>query len=294
MKHKQSNTSPNHYQRRLEERKQRLLARAAKLKADGGRYIMRAASQVAGIPPGQPILVDHHSARRHRRALKLHDSYMRKGVDAIEHAHETERRAASVGTAGISADNPSAIELLETKIDGMKDRRDALKRAGKAWSDLKITSMDDEKGIRSWVNAAIAGGLEKEDAANLLRGAALDPLKRGPIPPYIVNNIGSAIRSAQRRLLSLKEEAEKAGSIGDTRQVFESPVYGRGEAVWSRSENRFQLFFDSKPGDEERRVLKSFGFRWAQSLGCWQRMLSSGGAEAYASRLLKVSIREEG
>ena len=38
---------------------------------------------VAGIPFGQPILVGHHSERRHRRDLARHDSAMSRGCEGL-------------------------------------------------------------------------------------------------------------------------------------------------------------------------------------------------------------------
>jgi hypothetical protein len=47
---------------------------------------------------------------------------------------------------------------------------------------------------------------------------------------------------------------------------------GRAEA--NEGENRLQLFFDDKPGEDQRRALKQNGFKWAPSQGAWQRQLN--------------------
>jgi hypothetical protein len=38
---------------------------------------------------------------------------------------------------------------------------------------------------------------------------------------------------------------------------------------------RLQLFFDGKPDENTRSILKSNGFKWAPSQGAWQRQLNS-------------------
>ena len=40
---------------------------------------------------------------------------------------------------------------------------------------------------------------------------------------------------------------------------------------------RIQLFFEGKPEPEVRDILKSNGFRWAPSVGAWQRQLNNNG-----------------
>ena len=64
-----------------EERKQARIDRYHELSAKNrtraqGRF-KASDDAVAGIPAGQPILVGHHSERRHRRALERSDTNMR-------------------------------------------------------------------------------------------------------------------------------------------------------------------------------------------------------------------------
>ena len=49
-------------------------------------------------------------------------------------------------------------------------------------------------------------------------------------------------------------------------------------------DNRLQLFFPGKPTAEKRAALKRCGFRWAPSVGAWQRQLNN--AARYAAREL--------
>ena len=47
---------------------------------------------------------------------------------------------------------------------------------------------------------------------------------------------------------------------------------GRVEA--NKADNRLQVFFDGKPDEAARDELKANGFRWAPSVGAWQRQLN--------------------
>ena len=52
----------------------------------------------------------------------------------------------------------------------------------------------------------------------------------------------------------------------------------------NREDNRLQVFFDGKPDADTRAELKSNGFRWASSVGAWQRQLTDNAIRA-ADRL---------
>ena len=48
--------------------------------------------------------------------------------------------------------------------------------------------------------------------------------------------------------------------------------------------NRLQIFFDAIPDEEVRKELKGWSFKWARSVGAWQRQLTSNAIYA-ASRI---------
>lgn len=49
---------------------------------------------------------------------------------------------------------------------------------------------------------------------------------------------------------------------------------------------RLQLFFDGKPEDKVRDILKGNGFKWSPKNGCWQRQLTAN-AKYALSRVIK-------
>ena len=87
-------------------------ARKAQLEAAADRAEDRAnaaygradmSESATGIPFGQPILVGHHSEKRHRAAIARSDAAMRKSVDEGKKADALRSKAASVGTGGIAS-----------------------------------------------------------------------------------------------------------------------------------------------------------------------------------------------
>ena len=52
-------------------------------------------------------------------------------------------------------------------------------------------------------------------------------------------------------------------------------------------ESDILFFFDGKPNEETRSLLKSHGFRWAPSVGAWQRQLTDNG-KAAARQVMKA------
>ena len=110
----------NEYEQRQEERKARYLELAEKADRASETASGRATGILSVIPAGQPILVGHHSERRHRRDLATVDRQMRKSIDETNKADHYREKAAGVGKAGISSDDPEAVVKLRLKLAGMK------------------------------------------------------------------------------------------------------------------------------------------------------------------------------
>lgn len=66
------------------------------------------------------------------------------------------------------------------------------------------------------------------------------------------------------------------------RSEFVGWIFPGGEAKINEAENRLQLLFDEKPPEDQRRALKSEGFKWAPSQGAWQRQLNQNAIRAAA------------
>lgn len=81
------------------------------------------------IPMGQPILVGHHSERRHRRDLARIDGHMRRSVEASKEAARHDDRAKALERAAVAAERDASGETAS--------ERDSIAQLGKMLGRLK-------------------------------------------------------------------------------------------------------------------------------------------------------------
>lgn len=82
-------------QKRAEARAERMETRAEKAERESSQASSNAINMLKVIPLGQPILIGHHSERRHRRLLEKSDNAMRKSIELDEKAKYYNDRAES-------------------------------------------------------------------------------------------------------------------------------------------------------------------------------------------------------
>ncbi|MCC6874296.1 MAG: DUF3560 domain-containing protein [Sandaracinaceae bacterium] len=249
----------NLYEKKQAERRERLLKRAARADAEA-KAAYKAGDVIAqGIPLGQPILVGHHSEKRHRRDLAKIDRAMRKSIDADKKAAELRHRAASVGTAGVSSDDPDAMEKLAEKLASLERDRDRMKAINAAFKRGGWPAVLD----RQLVSAAQVERLER-DMTFVPGGTEL------PFPSYVFTNTSAEIRRVRLRLAELR-----AGP-----PTFE-PIEGPGWRIEARPEiNRVAVELDKKPAPDVIAKFKRGGWRWSPREGAWLRHLNQAGLSA--------------
>ena len=120
---------------RLEAKLERREEWAAKATASSQSHHDAARRILDVIPPGQPILVGHHSEKRHRRDLAKVDSAMSHAIErhnmAGHHASKANGLAQQLDRS-IFSDDPDAIEALQAKVAALEAERDAMKKANAA------------------------------------------------------------------------------------------------------------------------------------------------------------------
>ena len=78
----------------------------------------------------------------------------------------------------------------------------------------------------------------------------------------------------------LRQRIEEVSRTQSTEYVGWDFPGGRAEA--DKEDNRLRLYFDEKPSEEQRSTLKCNGFKWAPSVGAWQRQLNDNAIHAAA------------
>jgi len=258
------------YQERREDRIERFEARAAAAEAESAAAHKSARAIMEHIPPGQPILVGHHSERHHRRDLDKIDRNMRKSVEAGEKAAHYARRAdAAASNHAISSDDPEAMDKLEAKLAALQAQQERDK-AMNAWY-RKHKTMQGFEGISD-------EGAAKIDAALAEMREAI----RRPVPAWQLSN-----RNAE--MIRLKKRIEALRKVDEMDHV--EIDFDGGQIVTNEEINRVQILFDEKPDEATRARLKSNGFRWSPRKGAWQALRTP----AYLSRAkYLLGIQESG
>lgn len=269
----------NNYEDKQAARKERRLERADKAEQRASAAEKGASSRASVIPMGQPILVGHHSERRHRRDLERINRGFDKAHEERTTAEDLRRRAAAVGRGGVSSDDPSATTKLDEKLRGLEERLEHIKAVNAAWRKAGKPAPDNAEG---WTRVGELTGIAAEDLQKLrLQVARLGFGSDTPYPSYSLKNLGAEIRRVRVRIEELKvaEDCEAVDEDHGVCRLVEAP-----------EDNRVRLYFDGKPSDDVRALLKRSGFRWSRLEGAWQRHLNDAGR--YAARAPIVRIKE--
>ncbi len=251
----------NEYEARQEEKRERYLDRADKATAESDRRFKSSHDRADMIPFGQPILVGHHSEKRHRRDLERINNDMRKSVEASDKADYYKGKAAGVGTGGISSDDPEAVVKLKEKLDGLMKSQETMKACNKIIKSKKTS--DAEK-----VAALGKLGITEPRGYDLLKP---DFCGRIGFASYSLTNNNANINRIKKRIASLVR-SEQAVDVHRGCDGYDYRECTTG--------NRVMFEFDGKPEEKIRTILKRNGFKWSPSRTAWVRMLNNAGRYA--------------
>lgn len=230
------------------------------------------------IPFGQPILVGHHSEKRHRRDADRIYTTMGKSVEhsKTEEYYQEKLHNLQSNTA-ISSDDPQAIPKLEKKLAGMEECHQQMKDANKIINSKKL---DDNAKIEKLKEL----GLGEKSARELL---SPDYCGRIGYPGFTLTNNNAGMRQVKKRIEELKASLLKAAEAPT-----EDVEYDGFTLIRNGELNRIQLVFDGKPSSEIRDILKYHGFRWSPSKSAWQRQLNGNGEFAAKQVIKKLESKQ--
>ena len=234
-----------------------------------------------GIPFGQPILVGHHSEARHRRAIDRASRAMDASVAESKRAGDLRAKAAAVGTGGISADDPEAIDKLKEQLAEAETTQRDMKAANKIvlkWARKGVTGETEGPDFDAY--AAALAEVRPIFTPTLARQLITRNMGCIGFAPFQLTNNSANMRRIRQRI----EVLEKAA----TRETRETRWTGGIIITENTDENRLQIAFPGKPDAATQDALKSNGFRWAPSQDTWQRQLTN--AAIYAGRRVIAAL----
>ncbi len=171
-------------------------------------------------------------------------------------------RIQSVGTGGISSDDPNALKQLTERLESMMARQEMMKATNAYYRKHK--TLDGCPAL----NPVQIERLTAEMETRFKRTNAYRPYET-----YALTNNNAEIKRIKERVEQLKKIAESDIS---------GWVFDCGRVDANKEENRLQVFFDERPSKETCYSLKKHGFKWAPSQKAWQRLLN--GKSLYAIR----------
>ena len=171
----------------------------------------------------------------------------------------------STGMGGIRQDDPQAIPKLQKKLDGLVKAQETMKAVNAYYR--KHGTLDG------------CPHLSPDNIENLKADMASSwHYEKKPFQSWELSNNNAEIHRVRQRIESLTRAKET---------VYVGWEFDGGHVEANREQSRLQVFFEDKPDAEARQQLKEHGFRWAPSVGAWQRLLN-GNAYYAADRISSI------
>ena len=262
----------NAYEEKQAARKARLEDRASSAQAESTTVYKRAKSMASVIPFGQPILVGHHSEGRDRNyRSKIHGAFG-KAFALSDKAEHYAQKAASVGTGGISSDDPDALIKLRAELAYLTASQERMKAANKAIR----AHTTPEAQVAALVELEFTGDRAAELVKKDLGG-------RCGFPSYSLTNNNANIARVKKRIDDLEKRRERA----PVEEAATGYTYREDTA-----DNRVLFLFPGKPDEATRAILKAHAFKWSPSREGqpWVRQLTNAGI--YAGKQVREALNK--
>lgn len=189
------------YRERRERKAERLREWAAKRDAKAEAAFEAGQGILGRIPPGQPILIGHHSERGHRADLAKVDRAMAKTAEHSAKAGRFHERADNIERAAkraIYSDDADAPERLRAKVAALEAKRERIKRYN---ASARKGSPDE----------SILNDSERAELLTCRRLGRPHIGERGEFPGYVLRNLGGNITRTRKRLAEAEAGDRGAG-----------------------------------------------------------------------------------
>ena len=255
----------NDYEERKQARIDRLHEKAEKASIESHKLWKQSGDMLSRIPEGQPYITDSSSYKSDRRMREGIGKKMEQSFAAMEKAEYFERKAqAAENNTAISSDDPEALAKLKEKLESLQISQTRMKQ---------INAYYKKNGTCRGFH-----GLSDKLADKLVEDMRHHPWDKRPFAAYALANNNQNINTVKKRIAQLTEAKE----LG-----YQGWEFDGGKVVANADMNRLQIFFDGIPDEEVRKELKGRGFKWARSVGAWQRQLTDNAIYA-ASRIKAI------
>ncbi|MDE6320635.1 MAG: DUF3560 domain-containing protein [Lachnospiraceae bacterium] len=158
-----------------------------------------------------------------------------------------------VGTGGISADDPGAVEKLKKKLENLEELQETMKFVNDYYR--KNGTLDKCPFLTPEQNDQLKSDMESKWHYG-----------KAPYLQWQFTNNGAEIRRVKKRIEELEHKAEAIYAGLHFDGVYVEP---------DKEDNRLRIFFDEKPDEEIRTILKSNGFKWSPKANAWQRQITA-------------------
>jgi hypothetical protein len=258
-----------HFEDKREGRIERFEQAAANAAQRSDAYYKRSGE---GLPEfGQPILVGHHSEKRHRIALAKAHNAMDKSVEEGKKAdYYADKVEAAKSNTSISSDNPDALFLLKEKLESLEAEQAHYKKVNKAVKSAKFKKLTDAVEKINFVREAVE--CTYAQAAQHIAGHGLAYQGSG-YPAYVLTNNNSNMTRIKTRIKDLEKSLEAIADEGEAKEI---RIEELGVTVFhNHVESRYQLDFDRRlTRDSWDLLAKQNSFRKTRE-GLFQRQLNT-------------------
>lgn len=203
------------------------------------------------------------------RNEKANNSERNKGEECmnyynkiVKHAENEAYYEANPHKRPVKSNDSDAIERLQSKLDAYTKAQEKMKAANKI---LRKKPLDME-ALTNLMGEKVANEIIKPDCFGGIGFASFE-----------LSNNRAEIKRLEGRIKELNNRKEQ----GDK----EIEVNGI-KILQNSGDMRLQIFFEGKPDDETRKILKSNAFKWAPSKGAWQRQLTNNAIYSFKHYVL--------